>query len=58
MSLKQPTYTAFSGFLHGFTYHIRTIPDFQHQLQQIDNIIDTELLPNSRPAEIFRYKIV
>jgi hypothetical protein len=34
-----------SGFRHRFTYHIRTIPDIQHQLQQIDNIINTELLP-------------
>jgi hypothetical protein len=42
----QAAYIAFlSGFRHKFTYHIRTIPDIQHQLQQIDNIINTELLP-------------
>ena len=42
----QAAYTAFvSGFRHRFTYHIRTIPDNQTQMQQIDSIIDTKLLP-------------
>jgi hypothetical protein len=43
---SQAANTAFLfGFPHRFTYHIRTIPDIQHQLQMIDYIFDTELLP-------------
>jgi hypothetical protein len=42
----QAAYTAFvAGFRHRFTYHIRTIPDIKHELQEIDNIINTEFLP-------------
>ena len=40
------TYTPFvSRLWHRFTYHIRTILDIQTEMQLIDNIIDTELLP-------------
>ncbi len=34
-----------AGFRHRFTYHIKTIPDIKHELQEIDNIINTEFLP-------------
>ena len=42
----QAAYTAFvSGFRHRFAYHICTIPDIQTEMQQIDSLIDTKLLP-------------
>ena len=42
----QAAYTAFvSGFRHRFTYHIRTIPSIENELQEVDKIIDTEFLP-------------
>ena len=42
----QAAYDAFvSGFRHRFTYYIRTIPGFETEMQQIDNVIDTKLLP-------------
>ena len=42
----QAAYTAFvSGFRHRFTYHIRTVSDIKTEMQLIDNVIDTKLLP-------------
>ena len=42
----QAAYTAVvSGFRHRFTYHIRTVCHIQTEMQLIDNIIDTKLLP-------------
>ena len=37
-----------SGFCHRFTYYMRTIPGFETEMQQIDNVIDTKLLPALR----------
>ena len=34
-----------SGFCNRFTYYIRTIPGFETEIQQSDNVIDTKLLP-------------
>lgn len=43
MNLKRPH--CLRGLISlRFTYHIRTIVDIQFQLQQINNIIDTNLL--------------
>ena len=42
----QAAYAAFvSGFCNRFTYYIRTIPGFETEMQQSDNVIDTKLLP-------------
>ena len=42
----QAAYAAFvSGFRHRFTYHIRTIPSIENELQEVDKIIDTKFLP-------------
>ena len=42
----QAAHAAFvSGFCHRFTYYIRTIPEFETEMQQINNVIHTKLLP-------------
>ncbi len=42
----QAAYAAFvSGFRNRFTYHLRTIPGLEDQLQEIDDIIDNVFLP-------------
>ena len=42
----QTAYAVFvSGFRHLFTYHIRTIPGIENEIQEVDNMMDTKFLP-------------
>ena len=45
-SQPQSAYSAYvNGYKHKFTYFVRTVPDIAIQLQPIENLIHTKLLP-------------
>ena len=55
-SEPQAAYAAFvSGFKHKFSYHIRVIPDITDLMKSVDDIIDTQFIPDT---SYYRWKLL